>query len=53
MTPSILAWTFIKQRSRPEVLDSSAKLAMESILETKAATVLQFLGPPRKLTGDF
>jgi hypothetical protein len=43
MTPSILGWMFIRQRSRLAVLDSTGKLVMESILETKAATILQFI----------
>jgi len=41
MTPSILASTFTKQRS-PRRFGSTGKLIMESILETKAATILQF-----------
>ena len=39
---SILGWTFIKQPSSVAVMDSTGKLVMESILETKAATILQF-----------
>jgi transposase len=39
---SILSWTFIKQLSRSRFLDSTGKLVVESILETKAATILQF-----------
>jgi hypothetical protein len=42
MMPSILGWMFIKQRSARQVVDSTGKL-MESILETKAATLLQFI----------
>ena len=35
------------------VLDSRGKLIMESILETKAATILEFLqGAARKFIGD-
>jgi hypothetical protein len=35
------------------VMDAGGKLVMESILETKASTVLQFLGgPARQLVGD-
>ena len=37
----ISGWTCIKQRSRVAVMDSSGK--MESVLETKAATILEFL----------
>ena len=43
MTPSILGWMFIRQRSRLAVLDSAGKLVMEAILETKAETILQFI----------
>ena len=36
------------------VMDSTGKLILESILETKAATILQFLGRAvRQLAGDF
>jgi hypothetical protein len=42
MTPSILGWMSIKQRS-VAVLDSSGKLVMEAILEIKAETILQLL----------
>ena len=36
------------------VLDSAGKLILESILETKAATILQFIGGlQRQFAGDF
>src|SRR5712692_4301530 len=43
---SILAWMSIKQPSRwrfVAVRDSAGKLVMESILETKANTILEFI----------
>ena len=43
MTLSILGWTFIRQRSRLWFSIPPARLVMESILETKAATILQFI----------
>jgi hypothetical protein len=39
---SILGWTFIKQRSWSRSWNSTGKLVMESILETKAAIIVQF-----------
>jgi hypothetical protein len=39
-----LAWTFHQATISVAVMDSSGKLILESILETKAATILQFLG---------
>src|SRR5580698_8388081 len=39
---SILGWTFIKQPSWSRSWIRPAKLVMESILETEAATILQF-----------
>ena len=35
------------------VMDSAGKLILESILETKAATILQFIRGLRQLAGDF
>ena len=43
MTPSILGWMCIRQRSRLRFWIPTGKLMMESILETKAATILQFV----------
>jgi hypothetical protein len=43
MTPSILGWTFHQATISAVVLDSTGKLVMECILETKAATILQFV----------
>ena len=43
MTLSILGWMFIRQRSRLRFSIPAGKLVMESILETKAATILQFV----------
>ena len=34
---------FIRQRSSVAIMDSSDELILESILETKAATILQFI----------
>ncbi len=34
------------------VLDSAGKLVMESLLETKAATILEFIQGLRGLAGD-
>jgi transposase len=43
MTLSIWAWMFIQATISATVLDSTGKLVMESILETKAETILQFI----------
>ena len=42
MMPSILGWMFQATIS-VAILDSAGKLVMEAILETKSATILQFL----------
>jgi hypothetical protein len=34
------------------VMGSTSKLVMESILETKAATILEFFAGPRNFVGD-
>ncbi len=43
MTPSILGLTFHQATISAAVSDSTGKLVMESILETKASAVLQLL----------
>jgi hypothetical protein len=39
----MLAWTFIKDAIAVAVMNSAGKVVMESILETKAATIVQFI----------
>ena|ERR1700722_16416787 len=51
MTPSILGWMCIRQRSRRRFW-IPGKLVMESILETKAATILQFMQSARRFAGN-
>ena len=41
--PSRSAWTFIKDAIAVAVMNSAGKVVMESILETKAATIVQFI----------
>ena len=43
MTPSILGWMCIRQRSRRRFRDSNGNLVMEATLETKAETILEFV----------
>ena len=42
LTPSILGWMYVRQRSRGRC-GFLWKLVMESIRETKTATILQFI----------
>ena len=49
MALCILGWTFTEQPISAAVPDSSGKLVMESILETRAATILQFIHGLRRM----